>query len=156
VLCLIVSAGQERVAIQAAAVLEVVPAVNLHHPAGTPEWIAGVFRFRGVVTPVIDLHQLAVGGACPVRLSTRIVVVEYPTIDGPRPLGLLAERMTDLKELTVTGPGYLPSPDANSPDLGPLVAEADGVVRLATVGRLVPPAYRGALFGASDSPGGGG
>ncbi len=155
-LCLIVCAGAERVALQAASVLEVVPAVTLHHPAGTPTWIAGVFRFRGVVTPVIDLHHLAVGGACPVRLSTRIVVVEYPTIDGPRPLGLLAERVTDLRELITTGPGYLPAPDANSPDLGPLVAEADGVVRMASIGRLVPPAYRGALFGTSDLLGGSG
>ena len=148
-LCLFVRAGAERLAVQAAAVLEVVPAVRLHEPAGAPPWVAGVFRFRGVVTPVIDLHKLAVGTPCPVRLSTRVVLIEYPTLDGPRPLGLLAERVTDLRPLAVTGPGYAPGSPADGPDLGPLVTDAEGVVRLLSVGRLVPAAFRDALFGAN-------
>jgi chemotaxis-related protein WspB len=156
VLCLIVRAGAERVAIQAASILEVVPAVQLHLPAGAPGWIAGVFRFRGAVTPVIDLHQLAVGGPCPVRLSSRIVVVEYPTIGGPRPLGLLAERTTDLAEVTPTGPGYMPAMNGNVPDLGPLITDSEGMLRLATVGRLVPSDYRDRLFGQGDAYGSGG
>lgn len=155
-LCLIVRAGAERLAIQAASILEVVPAVGLHRPAGAPEWIAGVFRFRGAVTPVIDLHQLAVGGPCPSRLSSRIVVVEYPTVDGPRPLGLLAERTTDLSEVTPTGPGYLPAMNGNTPDLGPLITDDEGMLRLATVGRLVPANYRDSLFGPGDAYGMGG
>lgn len=152
-LCLFLRAGTERMAVQAAAVLEVVPAVKLHPASGAPPWVAGVFRYRGVITPVIDLPRLATGKPCTLRLSTRIVLIEYPTLDGPRPLGLLAEQVTDLRELTVTGPEYSPASAGDGPDLGPMVADAEGVVRLPTVGRLVPPAYRDALFGTQDLSG---
>ena len=154
-LCLFVRAGAERLAIPAAAVAEVVPAVPLHPAAGAPPWVAGVFRFRGAVAPVLDLHRLATGGPCPARLGARIVVVHYPTRDGPRLLGLLSERVTDLKPIA-TGPGYAPAPSADTPDLGPLVADADGMVRLTDVGRLVPLAYCYALFGSTGPPEGGG
>ena len=150
-LCLFVHAGSERLAIQAAAILEVVPAVRLHEPVGVPSWVAGVFRFRGVVTPVIDLHRLAAGGPCPIRLSTRIVIVEFSTLDGPRPLGLLAERVTELKLLNATGPGYAPGGSPAGPDLGPLVSDGEGVVRVTSVARLVPAEYRETLFGRVES-----
>lgn len=133
-------------AVQAASVLEVIPSVQLQRPVDAPVWVAGVFRFRGVVTPVIDLHHLSTGIACPARLSTRIVLIEYPTLDGPRPLGLLAEQVTDLRPLVVTGSKYSPGTPGDGPDLGPMVADAEGVVRLPTVGRLIPSAFRSALF----------
>jgi chemotaxis-related protein WspB len=154
VLCLFVRAGAERLAIPAAAVAEVVPAVSLHPAAGAPPWVAGVFRFRGAIAPVLDLHRLAAGGPCPARLGARIVVVHHAGRGCPRPLGLLAEQVTELKPLAA-GPGYAPAPPADAPDLGPLVADADGMVRLTDVSRLVPLAYRDALFGAESPEGGG-
>lgn len=151
-LCLYLNAGSERLAIPASRVLEVVPAVRLHRPAGVPDWVAGVFRYRGAVTPVIDLPRLASGSTGTARLRTRIVLVEYPTPDGPRPLGLLAERVTDLGELNTSGAEYAPVAVGDGPDLGPMVADAEGVVRLPTVERLVPLAHRSALFGAEGGP----
>jgi len=150
VLYLYLTAGAERLAVPVTGVLEVVPAVRLHRPAGAPDWIAGVFRYRGAVTPVIDLPRLAAGSTGAVRLSTRIVLVEFPTPGGPRPLGLLAERVTDLGELTPAGAEYAPATAGDGPDLGPMVADSEGVVRLPAVERLVPAGHRDALFGAGD------
>jgi chemotaxis-related protein WspB len=146
-LCLFIHAGGERLAVPAAAVTEVVPGVALHPLTGGPPWVAGVFRFRGAVTPVLDLHRLATGQPCPVKLSTRIVVLDHPTPDGPRSVGLLAERVSELKPLATTGPAYAAGSAADGPDLGPLLADADGVVRVPDLGRLVPRAYHGAVFG---------
>ena len=151
-LCLFLRAGTERLAVPASSVVEVVPAVRLHPAPGGPPWLAGLFRFRGSVTPVLDLHRLIEGSPCPVRLSTRIVVIEAQVNNGPRHLGLLAERVTDLKALTTIGAGYKFGQAPTGPDLGPIVADAEGVVRIPDINKLVPLAYQGLTFGLSDSP----
>jgi chemotaxis-related protein WspB len=119
-------------------VVEVVPAVRLHPLAGGPAWVAGVFGYRGAVTPVIDLHRLVTGDPCPAKLHARIVVVGNPR------LGLLVEKVGGLKELAAAA-GYAPGTPGDRPDLGPLVADADGVVRRLDLARLVPLAYREAV-----------
>ena len=136
----------------ASSVVEVVPAVQLHPAPGGPPWLAGLFRFRGSVTPVLDLHRLIEGTPCPVRLSTRIVVIEAQVNNGPKHLGLLAERVTDLKTLATIGAGYKFGQVATGPDLGPIVADAEGVVRIPDISKLVPLAYQGLTIGLSGTP----
>jgi chemotaxis-related protein WspB len=136
-------------AVPASAVVEVVPAVRLHPLVGAPPWVAGVFRYRGTVTPVLDLHRVATGEACPIRLSSRVVIVHDVTGAEPRPLGQLAERIADLKPQAVSGPAFSPGLPAGGPELGPLVADSEGVVRLPDLTRLVPAAVRGALSGGA-------
>lgn len=132
-LCLYAHAGPERLAIPAGAVVEVVPAVRLHSAAG----VAGVFRYRGAVVPVLDVYRLITGEPCPEALHARIVVV-----DNPR-LGLLVERVSELKELAVADGGY--ATGAAGAGLGPLTADADGVVRRLDLARLAGLAYREAV-----------
>lgn len=142
---LLLHAGPERLAVPAAAVAEVLPAVVLHPLPGGPGWVAGVFRRRGAVVPVVDLHKLVTGRPCPDTLHARIVLVDHPTAAGPKPLGLLAERAGDLRDLPAGG-GFAPPGDADRPDLGPLSADADGVLRLTDPARLLPLAYQPAVF----------
>ena len=111
-LYLLLHAGPERLAVPAAGVVEVLPAVE-RHPAGGREVIVR----RGAVVPVLDLCRQVGGAACPHTLHARLVVVAGP-------LGLLVERVGDLVELA--GPG-------------PLVADPGGVVRLLDPARLTLP-----------------
>jgi chemotaxis signal transduction protein len=128
VLCLILHAGPERLAVPAAAVLEVLPAVDRHPVGGTD----GAVRVRGRVVPVLDLCRAAGGTPCPHALHARLVVV-----DGP--VGLLVERVGELRDVATTG---LPAPvPGGGPDLGPLAADPDGVVRLTDPKRLLPPGW---------------
>lgn len=141
-LCLYLRAGVERLAVPATSVIEVAPAVPLHRPTDTPHVIAGVFRFRGAVTPVLDLHQLVSGEPCPVKLNSRIVVISHTQDGKTRMLGLLTEQVIDLKPLTVIGPRYTAT--THSPltvDLGPMVTDSEGMLRLPNVAELVPLAY---------------
>ena len=119
-LTLFLRGGAERFALPASAVAEVVPAVPLH-PAAADSPLAGLLRYRGGVVPV-----LALGTAGGPKLSGRIVVVEFPG-DPPRRLGLLADSVSDLKPLLVTGAAYA---GTESLELGTLVAVADGLVRM--------------------------
>jgi len=77
-------------------VREVAPMVKLKEVPHTPDYFAGLFNYRGVVVPVIDLRQLIQGRPCQMRLSTRIILVDYLRDDHtPYIIGLVAERVTE-------------------------------------------------------------
>jgi chemotaxis-related protein WspB len=77
-------------------VREVAPVVTLKQVPHAPEYFAGLFNYRGMIVPVIDLCQLIQGRPCRMRLSTRIILVDYVRDDHtPYVLGLMAERVTE-------------------------------------------------------------
>jgi len=69
-LFLVFCIGDERYALQAIDVVEVLPRLPLKPIARTPSWVAGVFAWRGAVVPVIDLCTLAFGHGAKARTST--------------------------------------------------------------------------------------
>ena len=77
-------------------VREVAPLVKLKEMSHTPEYFVGLFNYRGVIVPVIDLRILIQGRPCEMRLSTRIILVDYVRDDNtPYILGLMAGRVTE-------------------------------------------------------------
>ena len=130
---LLLHAGPERLAIPAAAVTEVLPAVERHPLAGGPGWLAGAVRVRGAVVPVVDLCRLVGGRDCPMTLHARIVVV-----GGAMPFGLLAERVGDLREVAESG-GMTAPVGADGVNLGPLATDVDGLIRLTDPATMLPP-----------------
>jgi len=72
------SIGNDRYALDTSHVVEVVPRVELWQIPKAPAYVAGVLRYRGQLVSVLDLCQLMHGQPCPVRLSTRILLVHYP------------------------------------------------------------------------------
>lgn len=77
-------------------VREVAPIVTLKEVPHSPDYVAGLFNYRGVIVPVIDLRRLIQGKPCEMRMSTRIILVDYVKEDNtPYILGLMAERVTE-------------------------------------------------------------
>ena len=77
-------------------VREVAPMVKLKEVPHTPDYFAGLFNYRGIVVPVIDLRCLIQNQPCKMRLSTRIILVDYLKGDHtPYIIGLMAERVTE-------------------------------------------------------------
>ncbi len=93
-LVLMCRAGDNRFALDSEVVAEVVPYVELKSMPGAPEWLAGVFAYRGQVLNVLDLVQAATGTRCPPRWSSRIVIVRLPGSANQQLLGLLTEHVT--------------------------------------------------------------
>jgi chemotaxis-related protein WspB len=139
--------GREALALDIRRVREVVPRVRLRPISGAPEWLAGVFVYRGQVIPVIDLHRLSGGAECPPHLSSRIILVPLGRADGgERLLGLLATQVADIREVPAAPPASAASPlpfptvGGQGPDLGAVVADGPGVLRLLDPERLLPGA----------------
>ncbi|YAG16028.1 CheW protein [Nostoc sp. DSM 114161] len=96
-LMLLFKVGNERYAIASQDVVEVIPLVLLKTLPHKPEHIAGVFNYRGCITPVIDLCQLMQGKPCSDNLSTRIVLVNYCGPNNTKHvLGLMAQQVVEI------------------------------------------------------------
>ena len=146
-LFLLFQLGNDRYALEAGQVAEVLPLVSLKRIPQAPPAVAGVFDFRGEPVPVVDLSQLALGHPARYRLSTRIILAHYP--DGnadQRLLGLIAERVTetirrDPLDFVASGVDL----DA-APYLGPVATDARGLIQRVDVDQLLTSAVRDLLF----------
>lgn len=141
------SIGKDRYALDTSHIVEVVPRVELWQIPKAPRYVAGLFRYRGRLVPVLDLCQLMQGQPCPVRLSTRILLVHYPGEDGlSQILGLMVERVTDtLTSHEVTfAPAGITAEDA--PYLQDIATDAHGMIHRLRVEALLPAPVRVALL----------
>ncbi|MFM6003825.1 MAG: chemotaxis protein CheW [Sphaerospermopsis kisseleviana] len=76
-LMLLFQVNNQRYAIASQHIVEVIPLVNLTKLPHTPEYFAGVFKYRGRIIPVIDLCQLMSNQSCKEHLSTRIILINH-------------------------------------------------------------------------------
>jgi chemotaxis-related protein WspB len=146
-LFLLFQLGQDRYALDTSRVAEVLPLVDIARIPQAPPGVAGLFNYRGVPVPVIDLSQLTIGRPAQSRLNTRIVLVHYPDGGGgTRLLGLIAEKVTetvrrDKADFVATG-----VTSDRVPYLGPVATDARGLMQWIDVESLLPASVRAVLF----------
>ena len=106
-LCLILQIGDARFALEAGLVLRVLPLLRVRPLPQAAPGVAGLMIYHGGPVPVIDLGQITFGQPAPVRLSTRIVLVNQPFGEGAMraagltsPVGLIVERATETRRFT--------------------------------------------------------
>jgi chemotaxis-related protein WspB len=96
VLLLLFSAGGPLYAMESKDVVEVIPRVSLRPAVNLPSYVSGLFNYRGVVAPVIDLCSLIQGRSSCQNLSSRIIMVTSGnSADKDQFIGLLSEGVTD-------------------------------------------------------------
>ncbi|MBV4460110.1 chemotaxis protein CheW [Pseudomonas sp. COR58] len=140
--------GEERYALRATEVAEVLPRLPLKPIARAPHWVAGVFAYRGVVVPVIDLSALTFGRTAEARTSTRLVLVHYrPDEAQPaRKLGLILEQATDTLRCNADEFQPYGLDNRQAPYLGPVREDARGLVQWVRVADLLDDSVRALLF----------
>lgn len=146
-LVVLFSIGEDRYAIRAAEVFEITPVLELKKIPGAPDFVAGLCNFRGKPMPVLDLSAVARGVACPILLSTRMIVVNF-VLDsgGVRPLGLLAEHATEtanIDESELQRPGV---EIRTAPYLGKVAVSSGELVQLVEVDELLTPDVLAVLY----------
>ncbi len=146
-LFLLFQLGEDRYALSAGDVVVVLPLLRIKQIPQSPPGVLGVCNYHGSPVPVIDLSVLALGTPARARFSTRLVLVRYPDAAGAsRLLGLIAEKATETLRRNPTD--FVPAGVANdhAPYLGPVAADARGLVQWIHVERLLPAAVRDVLF----------
>jgi chemotaxis-related protein WspB len=146
-LFLVFELARDRYMLDVSQVAEVLPLVGIRQMPQLPPAVAGILNYRGTPVPVIDVSQLTLGRPAERRLSTRIVLVHYPDgVGQTRLLGLIAERATrtvrhEEKDFVASG---VTSDGASY--LGPVIADARGLLQWLDVRTLLPPSIRDMLF----------
>jgi chemotaxis-related protein WspB len=116
--------------------------------ACVPDWVAGVFAYRGAVVPVIDLSALTFGEPAQARTSTRLVLVNYRPDESTeaRLLGLILEQATDTLRCNPADFQPYGLDNRQAPYLGPVREDAQGLLQWVRVADLLDDRVRGVLF----------
>ena len=151
-LLLVFQLGPSRFALEVQAIREVAPYARLEPIAHAPDYVAGLFDFRGELVPVIDLRRLVEGQACRPHMTSRIMLVDYPLpTGGRRLLGLLAEQVTETLKLDperFTSAGVRIE---DTPYLGDIARDEQGMIHLLRPEQLLSPAVCDLLFAAESA-----
>jgi chemotaxis-related protein WspB len=147
-LFLLFRAGDKTFALEAGRVQEIVPDVQLEPHPGAPDYLAGLFNYRGLVTPVIEFNRLVNALPSPARWSRRILLTPYspaPT-QATRLVGFRVEALTETMErndrdFSQTGVG-----SASTPFLGGIFCEKNRLVQRILLEKLLPAEANAMLF----------
>lgn len=135
---------EELYALDASGVVEVIPRVVPRTVPHAPAYLAGVFNYRGIIVPAVDLGILLNAGPCRSRLSTRIIIAG--DTDSPeRLVGLIAESVSDVRPLAKHAATFPPIRRPDAPYLGSVVQVGDDLVQTILVEKLLPESLREAL-----------
>jgi chemotaxis-related protein WspB len=138
--------GDDRYVLNIGQISEILPMVHLKRIPQMPPAVAGVFNYRGAPVPVVDLAQLTLGRSAQTHLSTRLVLASYADSTGERHrLGMIAERATDTIRLNPMDFGPCGVANENTAYLGPVTADARGLIQWIDPAKILPPLLRGQL-----------
>jgi chemotaxis-related protein WspB len=139
--------GEDAYALEATQVLRILPLVQIKRILGAARGVAGWFNYLGAPTPVLDLSELAIGQRAARRLSTRILLVNFPDKKGKeRCLGLIAERVTETFDCLPQQFLAAQVVSEPAPYLGPVVPIAGRLIQLVDVQSLLPTPVSESLF----------
>jgi chemotaxis-related protein WspB len=146
-LFLLFEMGNQRYAMDVRQIAVVLPLIAVRRIPEAPPAVAGLVNYRGAPVPVIDVSQLTLGRPSTRRLSTRLVLVNYPDESGrTHLLGLIAERAT--RTVRHAPSAFVASgvTAGGSSYLGPVTTDADGLLQWIDVRTLLPASLRDQLF----------
>ena len=150
-LMLLFYVGKNLYAIESSRVVEVIPRVSYREVNHVPEYVSGLFNYRGAIVPVIDLCRLIRGTPSRGYLSTRVMMVSYPRKDNTlQYLGLMAERVIE----TVNKPesDFMDSgiQVSEAPYLGGLIMDKKGMIQRLHLERLFADVQHTNLLAAGE------
>ncbi|HAN73746.1 MAG TPA: chemotaxis protein CheW [Planktothrix sp. UBA8407] len=152
-LILLFYVGNDLYALDSSQVVEVIPRVILRKIYHAPDYVAGLFNYRGAIVPVIDLCHLIQGQPSCSYLSTRIIMVNYITKEKhKRCFGLMAERVTETlnKPATSLTIDSGEKADQDHPYLGGIIMDEKGMIQYIRLEYLLSDAQHQYLLAAGE------
>jgi len=144
-------AGQTY-AIESRRVIEVLPLVPARPIPHMPDFVRGIFTYRGRLVPLVDLALRLAVGRLQERLSTRVIVVQIaPAGGGPQQLGLVAENVISICSAE-DAEASLPALEfRDAPFLGRILRLGGRTIQLLEVEAILPGDVAAGLFPPSPA-----
>lgn len=146
-LFLLFKIGKDRYALPASQMVEVIPLVHLKIIPRALPGVAGLFSYHGQPVPVIDLSELTTGARSEERVSTRIILVNYPVVTGRKQiLGLMAEQTSETIRRDKTDFMSAGVSVKTAPYLGAVLMDSRGIIQCLEINRLLSEPLQQVLF----------
>lgn len=116
-------------------VVEVLPPVRSRPAPGTPDWVRGLFVYRGGLIPLVDTVRLLAAEPAPDRMANRVIVVRVGRggTAGDWPVGLWVEAVIEIERIEFSAAGGHPGlSTAACRFLGPVAQTRWGLVQEVT------------------------
>jgi chemotaxis-related protein WspB len=140
-LLLLFNLGSQLYGIDSNEVREIIPLVTLRPLFQVPEYVAGLFNYRGKFIPVLDLSRLLQSQPCQLCLSTRIIIVSFTLESKPEQyLGLMAEKITDTLKKADSEILQAAAQPQGKTHLGEIIMDGQRMIQLLRVETLFPQA----------------
>lgn len=137
-LFLLFELGDMSYAVSCNKIREIVPPVKLLKASGRSEYFAGFLNYRGQIVAVIDLCRLLRGQSCRMRLSTRIILIEYEdSAHESNLLGLLTQGVSEIVRKSEKEFVSSNSHSDTAPYLGGILMENTKVIQHIDLNQLV-------------------
>lgn len=154
------SIAGEPCAIEARLVTEVLPLVPARPLPQVPDYVLGIFTYRGDLVPLVDLSRRMTASPPRERLSTRVIVIEFRppgrAVDAPPVrFGLVAENVIGIRGAEEAAASLPPMRLPSAPYLAALVRLGGDTVQVIDVTRLLPDDLLAGLFPPAALPTGG-
>jgi len=116
-------------------------------PSPDPDYVRGIFTYRGRLVPLVDLAVRLAMGRLAERLSTRVIVVQFATAGrGPHQLGLVAENVISICSAE-DAEASLPALEfRDAPFLGRILRLGGQTIQVLEVEAILPAAISAGLF----------
>ncbi len=149
-LMLLFYAGNDLYALDSVHVVEVIPRVVLRKIHHAPDYVAGLFNYRGAIVPVIDLCHLIQGQPSSNCFSTRIIMVNCVVKHNTKHcLGLMTERVTEtLNKSDTEFVGAQTQFDETRPYLGNIIMDDKGMIQYIRLEHLLSDSQQNYLLTA--------
>lgn len=145
------SAG-DLYAVDARRVVEVIPKVAPRPVPHSPAEFLGLLNYRGHVVPLIDFNVLTGKPPAPGTLNTRIIVAGGRDQQSTGMVGLVAEDVSQVKNVDATRAIAAEMKLASAPYLGEVLRLEEGLVQLIELDRL-PTGCVATEVGGTEAPG---
>lgn len=143
---IVFSVGNDRYALPAADLVEVLPLMALKQVPKTPVWVAGVMNYRGDPVLVVDASTLMTGKPCREIVSTRILLSTVRRRDGvDKLLGLMAEGVTGTVKILPETLRVTEMRNNSSPYLGLLAMHEGEILQIVHADKLLTGESRNLL-----------
>ena len=146
-LFLLFQLGNDRYAIDAGQVAEILPSLHFKRIPHSPLGVAGVFNYHGTPVPLIDLTYLALGRPSQAKMSTRIILINHSDESGSKHLlGVIAEHVMENMQRAESDFGDSGVATAEAPYLGSVTTDRNGIIQRIEVRNLLPASLWAQLF----------
>ena len=133
--------AEQSYAIESRRVVEVLPLIPARPIPHTPDYVRGIFTYRGRLVPVIDLGLRLAGAEPAKRLSTRVIVVQAAlAAGGTQLLGLVAENVIAICSTEDAEASLPPLDFHDAAFLGKILRIGGRTIQLVAVEHLLPAA----------------